>query len=111
MAMIRKIPSSVLNEIKNKYNLTHLVLWAKSDEGQYVLANGNTVDNCIQSTLIANKFKATLGWPDATMPSPPKLTNLLAENHKLKIENEKLKNERPPCDHITVTLPISKCYH
>ena len=93
MALIRKIPSSVLNDIKNKYNLTHLVLWARSEDGQYVLANGNTVDNCIQATLIANKFKATLGWPDATMPSPPKLTSLITENHKLKVENEKLRKK------------------
>lgn len=93
MPMIRKIPSSILNPIRKKYDLTHMVLWAKSEEGQYFLSCGSNSDNTIQSILIGNKFKNCLGWPDSTMPTPAKLADMAVENHKLKVEIERLRKE------------------
>jgi hypothetical protein len=91
MPMIRKIPSSVLSPIRKKYDLTHMVLWAKSDEGQYFLSSGSNSDNTIQAILMGNKFKNCLGWPDSSMPTPTKLADMIVENHKLKVEIERLR--------------------
>lgn len=67
-------------------------MWCKSEEGQYVVSTGSNQDNTVQAVLIGNKFKKAMGWPDSTMPTPPKIADLLAENHKLKIEIERLRS-------------------
>lgn len=90
MPLIRNIPPSALNQIKNKYNLSHMVLWCKSEEGQYIVSTGSNADNNIQSILIGNKIKKSLGWPDMSMPTPPKIAELVAENIRLKKEVERL---------------------
>jgi len=90
MPLIRNIPPSVLAQIKKKFNLSHVVMWCKSEEGQYVVSTGSNPDNTVQAILIGNKFKKAMGWPESSMPTPPKISELLAENHRLKIEIERL---------------------
>jgi hypothetical protein len=41
--------------------------------------------------MLGNRFRRFLGWPNMTMETAPKLAEALAENQRLKSENQKLK--------------------
>jgi len=89
--LIKKINPSCLSQIKKKYNLTHLVLWCKSDEGQYIIQDGDNPDHKVQATLLGNRFRQFLGWPKMSFETAPKIAEILAENKNLKEENSRLK--------------------
>lgn len=89
--LIKKISPSCLSQIKKKYSLTHLVLWCKSEEGQYIIQDGDTPDHKVQATLLGNRFRQFLGWPKMSFEVAPKIAELLAENKRLKEENNRLK--------------------
>jgi hypothetical protein len=65
-------------------------MWCKSEDGQYIVSTGSNADNNIQAILIGNKIKKSLGWPEMSMPTPPKIAELVAETIKLKKEIERL---------------------
>lgn len=89
--LIKKISSACLAPIRKKYNLTHIVMWCKSEEGQYLISSGDNPDHVVQSTLLANKFRKFLGWPQMTFETAPKIAEALVEIQKLKIENQRLR--------------------
>lgn len=97
--LIKKISPSCLSEIKKKFNLTHLVLWCKSEEGQYVISSGNNPDHTVQAALLGNKFRKFLGWPKMSFETAPKIAEAMAEIQKLKEENNRLRQ----------LLEIEKC--
>jgi len=66
-------------------------MWAKSEQGQYIISNGDNPDSCVQAALVAGRFRKFLGWPNMSFEVAPKLTEVLVENEKLKNENKVLK--------------------
>lgn len=91
--LIPKISPTCLTSIKKKYNLTHIVMWCKSDEGQYILTLGSNPDNNVQSALMGNRFRSFLGWPKMSFAIAPKITELMAEIKKLTEENKRLREK------------------
>lgn len=89
--LIKKISPTCLTQIRKKYNLTHVVMYAKSEDGQYVISNGDNPDNCVQAALLASRFRKFLGWPKMNFEIAPKLAEVLVENEKLRNENQNLK--------------------
>lgn len=90
--LIKKITAACLAPIRKRYSLTHLVLWCKSDEGQYIISSGDNPDHSVQATLLANRFRQHLGWPKMTFETAPKIAEALAEIQKLKAENQRLRD-------------------
>jgi len=91
--LIPKISPSCLAPIKKKFNLTHIVMWCKSDEGQYIITTGSSADNNVQAVIMGNRFRNFLGWPKMSFAIAPKISELLAENKKLTEENKRLKEK------------------
>jgi len=91
--LLKKISPACLTQIRKKYSLTHIVMWAKSEEGQYVISNGDNPDTCVQAALLASRFRKFLGWPNISFEVAPKLAEVLVENEKLKNENKALKEK------------------
>jgi len=89
--LIKKISPTCLSALKKKFTLTHIVMWCKSEEGQYIVTTGNTPDNTVQAAILGNKFRDYLGWPKMSFAIAPKLSELLLENKRLAEENIKLK--------------------
>lgn len=91
--LIPKITPACLGAIKKKFNLTHIVMWCKSDEGQYIITTGSNPDNNVQSVLMGNRFRNFLGWPKMSFAIAPKISELLAKIKKLEEDNKRLREK------------------
>ncbi len=89
--LIKKITPTCLSAIKKKFSLTHIVMWCKSEEGQYIITTGSNPDNNVQAALMGNRFRTFLGWPKMSFAVAPKISDLMIENKKLKEENKRLR--------------------
>lgn len=91
--LIPKITPACLGPIKKKFNLTHIVMWCKSEDGQYIITSGSTPDNNVQAVLMGNRFRNFLGWPKMSFAIAPKISELLAKIKKLEEDNKRLREK------------------
>ena len=81
-----KIPIKALKEFSRKYGLTHMIVFARDNDGKthHVATYGRTIEQCSQSADFGNKMKKTLGWPDSLQAQPSRVKKLQRELAELK---------------------------
>ena len=66
-------------------------MWCNNEDGQYIVSAGDSPDHTVQAALIGNRIKDCLGWPNMSFAVPPKISDVLAENKRIKEELRVLK--------------------
>jgi hypothetical protein len=94
--MAKRIPVSSLADLAKSQKLTHAVLlgFDQSDNRNYFVTWGATVEACSQAADMGNKLAEFMGFPDLQL-EPARVKVLLKENKALKAELELLKGKAP----------------
>ncbi len=71
-----KIPIKSVKEFANKYNYTHVVIFAYDGKQQHIATYGKNIEQCSQAADAGNNLKKFLGWPENLYKQPSRVKKL-----------------------------------
>lgn len=81
-----RIPIKALKEFAQKYNLSHVIIFAHDRDGEtdYVATYGRTIAQCSEAAELGNDLKDVLGWPASLHTQPARVRRLQKQIKELE---------------------------
>ncbi len=77
------IPISSVQKYARAHNLKQVIMLGWDGQDTHIVSYGETLDDCDQAAIGANKVKALFNWPDNLMAEPSRITKLKQDLKKI----------------------------
>ena len=79
-----RIPIKAVKEFAQKYDMTHVIIFAHDGKLDHIATYGRTIVACSQAADFGNRLKETMGWPESLQAQPSRVRKLQARIKELE---------------------------